>query len=84
MLEWRAHLLIRIAFITKPHDREIIAWQAVAGSGISGGMIRDPMLEAVEERFGGLRAPQVVERLTGNGGLSEISCKTGLLNISRP
>ena len=38
------------------HDREIIAWRAVAGGGISGDMIRDMMLEAIETRFGGLRA----------------------------
>jgi transposase InsO family protein len=59
--------VIRIAFIIDAHDREIIAWQAVVGSGISGGMIRDLMLEAVEKRFGGLRAPQALEWLTDNG-----------------
>ena len=47
--------LIRIAFIIDAHDREIIAWHAVVGSGISGGMVRDMMLEAVESRFGTLQ-----------------------------
>ena len=37
--------------------REVIAWRAVSGSGISGGMVRDLMLEAVETRFAALRAP---------------------------
>jgi putative transposase len=59
--------LIRIAFIIDAHDREIIAWHAVVGSGISGSMIRDMMLEAVESRFGTLQAPTPLEWLTDNG-----------------
>ena len=38
------------------HDREIIAWRAVANAGISGSDVRDMMLEAVEKRFGGLQS----------------------------
>jgi transposase InsO family protein len=41
--------IVRLAFIVDPHDREIIAWQAVAGVGISGSMVRDMMLEAREK-----------------------------------
>ena len=48
--------IVRLAFIIDAHDREIIAWHAVAGSGITGGMVRDMMLEAVETRFAALRA----------------------------
>jgi transposase InsO family protein len=59
--------LIRIAFIIDAHDREIIAWHAVVGSGISGSMVRDMMLEAVESRFGALQAPAPIEWLTDNG-----------------
>jgi putative transposase len=59
--------LIRIAFIIDAHDREIIAWHAVVGSGISGGMVRDMMLEAVESRFGALQSPAPLEWLTDNG-----------------
>ena len=59
--------LIRIAFIIDAHDREIIAWHAVVGSGISGGMVRDMMLEAVESRFGTLQSPAPLEWLTDNG-----------------
>src|SRR3954449_1007593 len=55
--------LIRIAFIIDAHDREIIAWHAVVGSGISGSMVRDMMLEAVESRFGALQAPAPIEWL---------------------
>ena len=58
---------VRIAFVIDAHDREIVAWHAVAGSGISGRMVRDMMLEAVETRFAGLRAPQALEWLTDNG-----------------
>lgn len=59
--------IIRGAFIIDAHDREIIAWTAVANAGISGSDIRDIMLEAVERRFGAYRAPTVIEMLTDNG-----------------
>lgn len=59
--------IIRSAFIIDAHDREIIAWRAVANAGISGSDIRDIMLEAVEHRFGAYRAPSVIEMLSDNG-----------------
>lgn len=59
--------IVRAAFIVDAHDREIIAWQAVAGAGISGSMVRDMMLEAVETRFAALQAPHALEWLTDNG-----------------
>ena len=66
--------IVRVAFIIDAHDREIIAWHAVAGSGISGSMVRDMMLEAVETRFAALRAPRAArmahrqrQRLHGQG-----------------
>ncbi len=59
--------VVRGAFIIDAHDREIIAWRAVANAGISGSDIRDMMLEAVEKRFGGYRAPQAIEMLSDNG-----------------
>ena len=59
--------IVRGAFIIDAHDREIIAWRAVVNAGISGSDIRDIMLEAVERRFGGHRAPSVIEMLTDNG-----------------
>ncbi len=59
--------VVRGAFIIDAHDREIIAWRAVANAGISGSEVRDMMLEAVEKRFGGYRAPHPVEMLTDNG-----------------
>ena len=58
---------VRVAFILDTHDREAIAWRAVAGAGISGSDIRDMMLEAVEIRFGDCRAPEPVEMLSDNG-----------------
>lgn len=48
-------------------DREIIAWKAVTGAGISGSDIRDLVLEAVEARFGDSRAPNTIEFLADNG-----------------
>lgn len=59
--------IIRGAFIIDAHDREIISWRAVTGAGISGSDVRDMMLEAVEARFGGYRAPHPVEILSDNG-----------------
>ena len=59
--------VIRAAFLIDAHDREIIAWRAVANAGITGSDVRDMLLEAVEKRFGTCRAPQVVEILSDNG-----------------
>ena len=59
--------IIRGAFIIDAHDREVIACRAVVNAGISGSDVRDMMLEAVEKRFGGFRAPQTVEMLSDNG-----------------
>jgi len=59
--------VVRGAFIIDAHDREIIAWRAVANAGISGSDVRDMMLEAVEKRFDGHRAPHPVEMLSDNG-----------------
>lgn len=59
--------IVRGAVIIDAHDREIIAWRAVADAGISGADVRDMMLEAVEKRFGGHRAPHPVELLSDNG-----------------
>lgn len=42
----------------------------MTGGGISGDMARDMMLEAVQTRFGQLRAPHPVEWLSDNGSPS--------------
>ena len=59
--------VVRLAFAIDTHDREVMAWVATAGSGISGEMIRDMMLACVERRFGDVRAPQPVQWLADNG-----------------
>ena len=59
--------IIRIAFIIDAFGREIIAWTAVCGTGISGSDVRDMMLEAVEKRFASMRAPHRIEHLSDNG-----------------
>jgi len=56
--------IVRIVFAIDAHDREVPAWHAVAGSGISGSMVRDLMLETVEKRFGAMPAPHPVEWLS--------------------
>ena len=59
--------IVRGAFLIDACDREVIAWRAVANAGISGSDVQDMMLEAVESRFGGVRAPHPVEVLSDNG-----------------
>jgi putative transposase len=59
--------IVRVAFVIDAHDREVPAWHAVAGAGISGSMVRDLMLQTVEKRFGSLKAPHPVEWLSDNG-----------------
>jgi putative transposase len=59
--------IVRMAFIIDAFDREIIAWTAVSGAGISGSDVRDMMLEAVERRFAAIRAPHAIEHLSDNG-----------------
>ena len=59
--------VVRGAFIIDAHDREIIAWRAVANAGISGSDVRDIMLEAAETRFDTMHATVPVEMLSDNG-----------------
>jgi putative transposase len=59
--------IVRIVFVIDAHDREVLAWHAAAGTGISGSMVRDLMLKAVELRFGTVQAPHAVEWLSDNG-----------------
>lgn len=47
--------VVRIVFVIDACDREIIAWSAVANAGISGEMVCDLMIAAVERRFRTLR-----------------------------
>jgi putative transposase len=59
--------VVRAAFAIDTHDREVMAWVATAGAGISGEMVRDMMLECVERRFDAVRAPEPVQWLADNG-----------------
>ena len=59
--------IVRVAFVIDAHDREAITHTAVAQCGISGSDVRDMMLEAVECRFGAIKAPHRVEFLSDNG-----------------
>ncbi|KKN63828.1 hypothetical protein LCGC14_0498120, partial [marine sediment metagenome] len=54
-------------FVLDACDREIIAWLAAANAGISGEMVRDLMVAAVERRFGTTKTPHPVEWLSDNG-----------------
>ena len=77
--------IIRIAFIIDAFDREIIAWTAVCGTGISGSDVRDMMLEAVENRFASMRAPHTIEHLSDNGSpytAKETRDFAGALNLA--
>ena len=63
----RSGEVVRILFVLDACDREIIAWSAVANAGISGEMVRDLMVTAVERRFGSTKAPHKLEWLSDNG-----------------
>ncbi len=58
---------VRILFVLDACDREVIAWSAVANAGISGEIVRDLMVTAVERRFGTIKVPHAVEWLSDNG-----------------
>ena len=59
--------IIRVVFAIDAHDREVLAWHAVTGGGISGSMVRDLMLEAIERRFDAIKVPHQIEWLSDNG-----------------
>lgn len=66
-LHARNREVVRLLFVLDACDREIIAWLAAANAGISGEMVRDLMVTAVERRFGSTKAPHAVEWLSDNG-----------------
>ena len=66
---------VRVAFTLDTCDREAITWTGTT-AGISGEMVRDMMLIAVERRFGAYQAPHRVEFLADNG-----SCYTAYETI---
>jgi len=57
---------VRVAFALDCCDREAMSWLATTG-GISGDMVRDLMVEAMEARFDGAVPTQPIEWLTDNG-----------------
>lgn len=57
---------VRVAFALDCCDREAMSWVATTG-GITGELVRDLMVEAVEARFGGAPPDQPIEWLTDNG-----------------
>lgn len=58
---------VQVAFSLDCHDRESITYVA-STRGIDGGLVRDLMMETVEQRFGKVkRVPHVVQWLTDNG-----------------
>jgi putative transposase len=57
---------VRIAFALDCCDREAMSWVATTG-GISGDLVRDLMVEAIEGRFDGRAPAQPIEWLTDNG-----------------
>ena len=57
---------VRVAFALDCCDREAMSWVATTG-GITGDLVRDLMVEAVEVRFGGATPDQPIEWLTDNG-----------------
>jgi transposase InsO family protein len=56
---------VRVAFALDCCDREAMSWVATTG-GISGHMVRDLMVEAIESRFDDVEPAQPIEWLTDN------------------
>jgi transposase InsO family protein len=67
--------VVGVVFAIDACDREIIAWSAVTGAGISGEMVRDLMIVCVERRFGTTRTPHPVEWLSDHGS-ADIAAET--------
>lgn len=64
---------VRVAFVLDCCHREVVSYLA-STSGISGRMIRDSMIEAIEARFGLVdRLPHRIEWLSGNGSAYIVS-----------
>jgi putative transposase len=59
--------VVRIVVVIDACDREIIAWSAMANGGISGEMVSDLTIAAVERRFQTLKVPHRLEWLSDNG-----------------
>jgi putative transposase len=57
---------VRVAFSLDACDREVMAWCATTG-GITGAMIRDLMVQSVEQRFGSAHVAHPVQWLSDNG-----------------
>jgi putative transposase len=57
---------VRVAFALDCCDREAISWVATTG-GITGDLVRDLMVEAVEARFASALPGRPIEWLTDNG-----------------
>jgi putative transposase len=58
--------VVRVAFALDTCDREVMAW-CTSSIGISGEMIRDLMLDAVERRFRAAHTPHPIQWLSDNG-----------------
>jgi len=58
--------IVYVGFAMNTCDREIISWCAGTGA-ISGEMIRDLMLQSVEQRFGATATPHPIQWLSDNG-----------------
>ncbi|MEX3583626.1 MAG: integrase core domain-containing protein, partial [Burkholderia sp.] len=81
---------LRVIFALDCCDREAISWAATTG-GYTGDMVRDVMLQAVENRFNGaLKADSEIEWLNDNGScyIAEetltFSRKIGLMPVTTP
>lgn len=59
--------IVRVAFALDCYDREVLSYVATTG-GVSGGLIRDLMVQAMESRFGRSESlPHPIEWLSDNG-----------------
>ncbi len=60
--------VIRAAFLLNTHDREVIAWRAVANAGISGSDVRDMLLGAVKNALVAIARQRFSRSYRSRGG----------------
>jgi len=59
--------VITVTFVIDAYDREVMAYEAHLGRGVTSRTVQDLLVRSVEARFGDIKAPHAVEFLTDNG-----------------
>lgn len=69
---------VTVTFVKDCCDREVISFAAKTGKGLTGEMVRDALVTAVERRFNAPKAPGLIQFLTDNGA-AYVARETGMV-----